>query len=370
MKSNKLILLSLFFCQLSYAQTLSETQMRNARATGYAIVAARNPGVSFSVLMIPWDGVNTLEYNAQNQINGSWHAQAVVKGNYFYQTFDGYDFSSYSTVILSQAEFDLYKSSGTQWWIVCSTLAPFSSVINSLDGKIGIGTLSPIGVLDAQRAAHTSHIIITESSDEGLSPALFVTKRSRGTNLQSPSAIQNGNYLGGLSIQGYGTSYAEGARIYGIASEHWTGSGNGTDIVFATTANQQIGTQTRAIIKNDGNFGIGVLNPSEKLSVNGNIKAKKIIVSQTGWPDYVFAPAYKLRPLNELAAFIQKNQHLPDMPSAKDVEEKGISVGDNQALLLKKIEELTLYLIQLDEVNKKLVSEVEILKQKKKKNEK
>jgi len=364
MKSSKLVLLFLFFCQLSYAQTLSETQIRNARATGYAIVAARNPGVSFSVLMIPWDGVNTLEYNAQNQINGSWHAQAVVKGNYFHQSFDGYDFSNYSTVILSQAEFDLYKSSGTQWWIVCSTLAPFSSVINSLDGKIGIGTLSPIGVLDVQRAAHTSHIVITESSDEGLSPALFVTKRSRGTNLLSPSAIQSGNYLGGLSIQGYGASYAEGARIYGIASEQWTGSGNGTDIVFATTSNQQTGTQTRAIIKNDGNFGIGILNPSEKLSVNGNIKAKKIIVSQTGWPDYVFAPTYKLKPLSELAAFIQKHQHLPDMPSAKEVEEKGISVGDNQALLLKKIEELTLYIIELKKNEELLRNKINLIEKK------
>jgi hypothetical protein len=110
----------------------------------------------------------------------------------------------------------------------------------------------------------------------------------------------------------------------------------------------------RLVLKKGGNVGIGLLNPSEKLAVNGNIRAKKVIVSQTGWPDYVFDPAYKLKPLSELAAFIQKHQHLPDMPSAKEVEVKGISVGDNQALLLKKIEELTLYMIKMSEENEQI----------------
>ena len=85
---------------------------------------------------------------------------------------------------------------------------------------------------------------------------------------------------------------------------------------------------------------------------NGNLKTKKLIISQTGWPDYVFEPAYQLQPLSELSAFIQQYKHLPDMPSAKEVAEKGISVGDNQALLLRKIEELTLYVIDLDTRNK------------------
>jgi len=97
-----------------------------------------------------------------------------------------------------------------------------------------------------------------------------------------------------------------------------------------------------------GNVGIGTTTPSEKFAVNGNIKAKKIIVSQTGWPDYVFDASYSLRSLSEVEKFIAKNKRLPDMPSAKEVEKKGISVGDNQALLLKKIEELTLYLIEQD----------------------
>lgn len=97
---------------------------------------------------------------------------------------------------------------------------------------------------------------------------------------------------------------------------------------------------------NAGNVGIGTTSPTEKLSVNGTISAKKIKITQSGWSDYVFDKKYKLASLSSLEAYIHKNKHLPDMPSAKEVEEKGISVGDNQVLLLKKIEELTLYMIR------------------------
>jgi len=85
-----------------------------------------------------------------------------------------------------------------------------------------------------------------------------------------------------------------------------------------------------------------------KLSVNGNIYAKKLTVTQLNWADYVFDPGYKLLPLQEVETFIQQNKHLPEMPSAKQTASNGLSVGDNQALLLKKIEELTLYIIQHD----------------------
>ncbi|WP_232815802.1 hypothetical protein [Chryseobacterium capnotolerans] len=94
----KILLLStILAATLMFGQTLTEKQMMNARATGYAIIAAKNPGLEFGVLVIPWDGVNSLEYNATNQINYAWHPQVVVKGNSFDQPFDGSDFTRYSS---------------------------------------------------------------------------------------------------------------------------------------------------------------------------------------------------------------------------------------------------------------------------------
>jgi hypothetical protein len=83
-----------------------------------------------------------------------------------------------------------------------------------------------------------------------------------------------------------------------------------------------------------------------KLAVNGDIYSQKVVVTTTGWSDYVFDPGYKLISLKELEAFVIKNRHLPDMPSASDVEKSGIDVGANQNVLLKKVEELTLYTIE------------------------
>lgn len=101
-----------------------------------------------------------------------------------------------------------------------------------------------------------------------------------------------------------------------------------------------------------GNVGIGTTNPQAKLAVNGDIFSKKIKVTQTGWPDYVFHSSYKLLSLKDLESYIQRNNHLPDVPSATDVEKSGLDLGDNQALLLKKIEELTLYIIEQDKTIK------------------
>jgi hypothetical protein len=107
-------------------------------------------------------------------------------------------------------------------------------------------------------------------------------------------------------------------------------------------------------IEPNGNVGIGTANPQYKLAVNGNIGAQDIIVTNTGWSDYVFQPGYRLRPLSEVSAFIHKHRHLPDIPTEAEVKEKGVSVGEMQAKLLAKVEELTLHLIQQEKENKEL----------------
>ncbi len=101
----------------------------------------------------------------------------------------------------------------------------------------------------------------------------------------------------------------------------------------------------------NGNLGIGTSNPSHLLSVNGVIRSKEILVEAIPWPDYVFSPQYNLPNLKEVEKYIQENQHLPNIPKAKDIEEQGQAVGEIQRKMMEKIEELTLYIIIL---NKKI----------------
>ncbi len=97
-----------------------------------------------------------------------------------------------------------------------------------------------------------------------------------------------------------------------------------------------------------GNVGIGESSPQSLLAVKGTITSQKVVVTQTGWADYVFQPAYQLLPLKDLEKFIRANRHLPELPTAAEVEQKGDDLGANQVALLKKVEELTLYIIAQD----------------------
>jgi hypothetical protein len=90
------------------------------------------------------------------------------------------------------------------------------------------------------------------------------------------------------------------------------------------------------------------------LAVNGTVSAQKMIISQTGrWPDYVFSKQYRLPSLMEVENYIKQNSHLPGIPAAAEVAKKGMDVANNQAALLKKIEELTLYIIEQEKTIQK-----------------
>lgn len=103
-----------------------------------------------------------------------------------------------------------------------------------------------------------------------------------------------------------------------------------------------------------------------KLAVGGNVIAEKVRVKlqSSGWPDYVFEEKYPLPSLKETEQFILQNKHLPGVPSAAQIEKEGLDLGDGQAVLLKKIEELTLHVIELDKKVEKLSKENEDLKKK------
>ncbi len=106
-----------------------------------------------------------------------------------------------------------------------------------------------------------------------------------------------------------------------------------------------------------GKVGIKTTNPGNyDLAVNGNIRAKEIKVENANWPDFVFAKSYGLPTLKETEAHIKANGHLPGIPSAAEVKDNGVDLGDMNAKLLQKIEELTLYILEQDKRIQKLES--------------
>ncbi len=107
--------------------------------------------------------------------------------------------------------------------------------------------------------------------------------------------------------------------------------------------------------------GIGTDSPDNALDVCGVVRAEEVIV-ESDWADFVFEDDYLLPQLKDVEQFIDDNGHLPDIPSAKDVKANGVSVGEMNAKLLQKVEELTLYVIEqqkeIDEL-KRQISELE-----------
>ncbi|KAA2238687.1 hypothetical protein F0L74_20935 [Chitinophaga agrisoli] len=120
------------------------------------------------------------------------------------------------------------------------------------------------------------------------------------------------------------------------------------------------------VITSAGAVGIGTITPgtSNKLSVEGTIGARKVrVTAGPGWPDFVFHPGYKLPSLQELDTYIKANQHLPEIPTAAEVEKEGQDLGDMNKKLLQKVEELTLLLINESKRNDHLQQEVDLIKQ-------
>lgn len=204
-------------------------------------------------------------------------------------------------------------------------------------GNAGIGTTTPRSAFDVAR---------------------YIPNGALGTvfgRLSEGDATGIGTFLG---VRGFGTGIVDGKSFSIIHSFHGVinssinflrgGSVVGGSITFST--NEDI---ERVRINHEGNVGIGTSTPREKLSVNGKIRAQEIKVETANWPDYVFAKDYQLPSLQETEKHIQQKGHLPGIPSAEEVKVNGVDLGAMNAKLLQKIEELTLYLIELEKKNEK-----------------
>ena len=114
----------------------------------------------------------------------------------------------------------------------------------------------------------------------------------------------------------------------------------------------------------NGFVGIGTKSPDSKLTVKGKIHSQEVKIDLNGAvvPDYVFLDDYNLKSLEDIESFIDKNGHLENIPSAKQVEEEGWNVKSMNLKMLEKIEELTLYVIEQNKINKEQQEEIAELK--------
>ncbi len=174
-----------------------------------------------------------------------------------------------------------------------------------------------------------------------------------GSNVKASNAT-NG-------VMEYITSTVDGARAiklqYNEGITFHTMYGN-------VSAGSSFSGYERLRISNSGNVGIGTTNPDFKLTVNGKIKAEEVQVVVDVPADYVFDESYDLKPLEEVEQYIKENKHLPGVPNAEALKANGWQVGEMNNKLLEKVEELTLYLIELKRENERQQKEIDQLKEK------
>lgn len=162
--------------------------------------------------------------------------------------------------------------------------------------------------------------------------------------------------IGAIDPNGSTIIYPNVSKTYKLTASNAEGEVSKELQVTVTNGYNQAGKFTV-----EEKVGIGVLNPQHALEVKGVIKAQEVLVTMDGWADYVFDEGYDLKSLDKVEAFIRKNKRLPDIPSAQKIKEEGLGVSDILTKQMQKIEELTLYIIKLEKMNKDLEKRVEAI---------
>jgi hypothetical protein len=201
-----------------------------------------------------------------------------------------------------------------------------------------------------------------------------------GIGTTNPSAklhVQGGAFFNlgeGLHLLGEGSYYGTDldARIFRMIDANGTNAVVDGGITFESYTSTDKVSKDILTLRGNGNVGIGTTNPSATLTVKGNILASKIEVksdSEIPASDYVFNEDYNLRSLSEVEQFVKENKHLPEVPSATEFKKNGYSIGEMDDILLRKVEELTLYIIEMNSQlkivqieNDRLMNEISSLK--------
>jgi hypothetical protein len=252
---------------------------------------------------------------------------------------NGYDCQISSDYGLNRISFRNYNGDHQYW-------NPWNEIWHS-------GNLNNINSDFTAKAINSSKLEIKEGS--------ILVRNSLNTNDSSAIMIAQSIIEGNYTT--FGTS---------IRTVTQSGARNTYGLQFFTQESYNEGQTEKVRILGNGNVGIGTTNPDEKLTVNGKIHAQEVKINLTypmTVPDYVFANDYKLKSLQEVEEFIKKNSHLPEIPSAKEIEKNGLLLAEMNMSLLKKIEELTLYTIEQNKEIQKQNNKILILEEKVKKIE-
>jgi hypothetical protein len=230
--------------------------------------------------------------------------------------------------------------------------------VNSATGNVGIGTSSPQAQLD-----------IYSTAELGSTAGNFVLLN----RFYSAAGAGGNNFIDNtwLFRDATGTDWLTARLHKGISID---GSYNSPGVNTRTwwerdpfNGIQSWGDLNQTYLTiNQGNVGIGTASPDAKLAVKGTVHAQEVKVNlNVPGPDYVFEENYNLPSLTETENYIKENKHLPEVPSAKEMETNGINLSEMNMILLKKVEELTLHLIEMKKENKDLKSRIEKLENEK-----
>jgi len=207
------------------------------------------------------------------------------------------------------------------------------------NGNVGIGVVSPSMKLE----------VVGNENLNFDAAGFFNTKSYGNENDKCETRINIGKIEGNVK---------QSMGAIGAFPTNNTDSSNGI-LAFYTRESQSVLERLRIIA--NGNVGIGMVNPKNKLDVNGTIHSKEVKVDMNGWSDFVFKKDYSLPTLQEVEKHISEKGHLENIPSEDEVLKNGINIGEMNSKLLQKIEELTLYAIEQEKNTQKLTQIIEEL---------